>query len=85
MRHLTVFHNYCVRTILGITRYEQWKQQLMSAMLLDRFRIESISRMIIKLGEMKKKRTAHGPRKCWRDLISNDLKLLGMDGCYELC
>ena len=24
VRSSTVFHNHCVRTILGITRYEQW-------------------------------------------------------------
>ncbi len=24
IRHLTVFHNRCVRTILGVTRFEQW-------------------------------------------------------------
>ena len=47
VKHLTVFHNHCVRTILGITRYEQWQKHLISAMLLDSFDIESISRMIM--------------------------------------
>ena len=47
MRHLTVFHNHHIRTILGITTYKQWQQHLISTMLLDRFGIESISRMII--------------------------------------
>ena len=47
LRCLTVFHNHCVRTVLDISRYEQWQQHLMSAMLLDRFGIESISRMIM--------------------------------------
>ena len=31
-------------------------------------------------GEMKKKRPAHGPRKHWRDLVSDDLKLFDIDG-----
>ena len=44
VKRLTVFHN---RTILGITRYEQWQKHLMSATLLDRFGIESISRIIM--------------------------------------
>ena len=107
VRRLTVFHNHCVRTILGITRYEQWQKHLTSAMLLDRFGIESISRIVMDkrlrwlghvgrmgttrlpnimlFGEMKKKRPAHGPRKRWRDLVSNDLKIIGIDGWYELC
>ena len=25
VRRLTTFHNHCVRTILGVTRYEQWQ------------------------------------------------------------
>ena len=28
----------------------------------------------MQFGEMKKKRPVHGPRKGWRDLVSNDLK-----------
>ena len=40
---------------------------------------------ILLFGEMKKKRPAHGPRKHWRDLVSSDLKLLGIDRWYELC
>ena len=27
---------------------------------------------IMQFGEMKKKRPAHGPRKYWRNLVSND-------------
>ena len=46
LRCLTVFHNHCVRTILGISRYEQC-QYLMSAMLLDKFGTESISRIVV--------------------------------------
>ena len=40
---------------------------------------------IMLFGEMKKKRPANQPRKSWRDLVSNDLNLLGIDGWYELC
>ena len=36
-------------------------------------------------GEVTKKRPAHEPRKRWRDLVSNDLKVLSIDGWYELC
>ena len=41
VRYLTVFH-ICVRTILYISRYEQWQQHLTSATLLDTFGIEPI-------------------------------------------
>ena len=47
LRCLTVFHNHCIRTILGISRYEQWQQHLISVMLLDRFGTESICRIIV--------------------------------------
>ena len=40
---------------------------------------------IMLFGELKKKRPAHGQRKRWRDLVSNDFKFLGIDGWYELC
>ena len=68
----------------------------MSAILLDRFSIDFIFKIIMdkrlcwlgyvgcmgetrlskimQFGEMKKKRPAHEPEKCWRDLVSNDLK-----------
>ena len=47
VRRLTVFQNHCVRTISGVTRYEQWQKRLTSATLLDRFRIEPIARIIM--------------------------------------
>ena len=37
VRRLTTFHNRCVRTILGVTRYQQWEQRLTSRTLANRF------------------------------------------------
>ena len=37
VRRLTTFHNRCVRTILGVTRYQQWEQRLTSKALANRF------------------------------------------------
>ena len=37
MRRLATFHNHCVRTILGVTRYQQWEQRLTSITLANRF------------------------------------------------
>ena len=37
VRHLTVFHNHCIRTILGVSKYDQWQQHLTSAVLRDKF------------------------------------------------
>lgn len=37
VRRLTTFHNHCVRTILGVTRYKQWEQRLTSKTLANRF------------------------------------------------
>ena len=37
VRHLTTLHNRCVRTILGVTRYQQWEQRLTSKALANRF------------------------------------------------
>ena len=40
VRRLTTFHNRCVRTILGVTRYEQWEQRLTSTTLANRFSMD---------------------------------------------
>ena len=37
VRRLATFHNHCVRTILGVTRYQQWEQSLTSSTLANRF------------------------------------------------
>ena len=47
VRCLTVFHNHCIRTILGVSRYKQWQQHLTSAALRDKFGIEQISKIIM--------------------------------------
>ena len=36
VRRLNTFYNHCVRTILGITRYQQWQQRLTSKTLANR-------------------------------------------------
>ena len=78
----------------------------MSVSPLDRFGIESISRMIMDkclhwpghvgcigetrlpnimlFGEMKNTKPAHGPRKHWRDLVSNDLVLIDGMNCIRI-
>ena len=40
VRRLTTFHNRCVRTILGVTRYQQWQERLRSKALASRFSME---------------------------------------------
>ena len=37
VRMLTSFHNRCVRTILGVTRYSQWKEHITTAQFSARF------------------------------------------------
>ena len=37
VRRLTTFHNHCMRTILGVTRCQQWEQRLTSRTLANRF------------------------------------------------
>ena len=40
LRRLNVFHNRCVRTILGVTRYQQWKERMSSRQLSRDFGME---------------------------------------------
>ena len=48
VRCLTAFHNRCVRSILGVNRYQQWKERLTSRTLSDRLGIDwSISEIIM--------------------------------------
>ena len=39
-RRLRSFHNRCIRIILGVTRYEQWKQRLSSERLAHEFGLQ---------------------------------------------
>ena len=39
-RCLTTFHNRCVRTILGVSRYQQWQKRLSTRTLAGRFGID---------------------------------------------
>ena len=48
VKRMTTFHNRCVMTILGVTRYQQWQQILISKALTSRFGMEwSIPDIII--------------------------------------
>ena len=40
MRQLNAFHNRCVRTIMGITKYQQWKEKITSKRLAAAFGVE---------------------------------------------
>ena len=47
-RCLNSFHNRCIRTILGVTRYQQWNERLISQRLSHRFGMQhSISDIIL--------------------------------------
>ena len=47
-RRLNSFHNRCIRTILGVTRYQQWNERLTSQSLSHRFGLQhSISDIIL--------------------------------------
>ena len=47
-RHLNSFYNRCIRTILGVTRYQQWNERLTSQRLSHRFGMQhSISDIIL--------------------------------------
>ena len=37
VRRLNSFHNLCVRTILGITRFQQWQSRITSGQLFGQF------------------------------------------------
>ena len=48
IRRLNSFHNRCIRTILGVTRYQQWNERLTSQSLSHRFGLQrSISDIIL--------------------------------------
>ena len=40
LQRLNAFHNRCVRTIMGITRYQQWKDKITSRRLAAAFGME---------------------------------------------
>ena len=47
-RRLNSFHNRCIQTILGVTRYQQWNERLTSQSLSHRFGLQhSISDIIL--------------------------------------
>lgn len=48
-RRLTIFHNHCIRTILGVIRYQKWKERISSRQLSRDFGMEgSIADIIVK-------------------------------------
>ena len=81
MTHLTTLHNHCVRTILGVTRYQQWEQRLTLKTLANRLRLQWLGhtcmafmddeRMPKKMlfGELRKKEHSMEPRRGERPAI----------------
>ena len=48
VRRLNSFHNRCIRTILGVTRYQQWKERITSKRLASAFGMQqSIPELIM--------------------------------------
>ena len=94
LRRLNVFHNRCIRTILGVTKYQQWKERISSRQLSRDFGMEeSIADIIMNhlgrmepgripkqllFGELEKTRPKHGTKRRWRDVVSSDLQTLGI-------
>ena len=65
VRRLNSFHNRCVRTILGVTRYQQWKERITTRRLASDFGMQkTISDLVMEqqlrwlghVGRMNKKR-----------------------------
>ena len=49
VKRLNSFHNYCVRTILGVTRYQQWKERITTRSLSSAFGMQqNISDLVMK-------------------------------------
>ena len=47
-RRLNSFHNHCIRTILGVMRYQQWNEKVTSQILSHKFGMQhSISDIIL--------------------------------------
>ena len=42
MRCLSSFHNRCIRIILGVTRYQQWKERITSQRLASTFGMQQL-------------------------------------------
>ena len=40
MRRLSSFHNRCIRSIMGVSKYQQWKEHISSRRLAAAFGIE---------------------------------------------
>ena len=55
VRHLTFFHNRCVRTILGVTKYKQLEQRLTvtTKILTRRFGVDRRLKWLGQLGHME--------------------------------
>ena len=43
VRRLNSFHNRCIRTILGVTRYQQWKERITSKHLASTFGMQQLA------------------------------------------
>ena len=53
--HLTSFHNRCVRTILGVTKYKQWEQRptVTTKNLTRKFGMDRRLKLLGQLGHME--------------------------------
>ena len=94
MECFTLFHNRCVRTILGITRHQQWKERIFTMRsqqlkwlghvgCMDEGRLPK--RILRVFGKLKR-RPCHGMKKRWRDFAKLNMEAIGVgDRWYELC
>ena len=95
---LRSFHNHSIRTILGVTKYQHWKEHISSNQLASAFGMEEpIANILMEhrlhwLGHMGRmepeqmsKQLLFGElEKKWRDGISAGLQATGIkDGWYE--
>ena len=84
---LSSFHDRCIRTILGVTKYKQLACEFGMEEPLEDLVMEYHLRWLEHLGikreerlpkmssfeELEKKRPCHGTKERWRDRITSDL------------
>ena len=82
VRRLSGFHNRCIRTIMGVTKQQQWRETMAEILMKHRLRwLGHLARMEsyrmpkqLLFGEMQKKRPSHGTKRRWRDVAAADIK-----------
>ena len=99
VRRLNSFHKRCIRTILGVTRHQQWKERITSKHLASTFHMQqSVSDFVIEhrlrwlghLGGMNNKRlpkkVLYGEQnKTRRYWTKRRWRDVAIDGWHELC